>query len=103
MNNSIHWKTIVPIIHKRLKGKLSEREQTLLDTWLAEDNNNAILLQEFLDEEAFTNESSVYESFHWVDGVDKLAANGVPIMSDSEVRRPIYWRFRYMMAAAAVI
>ena len=75
----------------------------MLDAWLAENNNNPILLQEILDQQALTNDLMEYESFHWEDGVEKLAANGVPVISDSEVRRPIYWKFRYMMAAAAVI
>jgi transmembrane sensor len=103
MSSSNHWNTIVTLLHKQLKGELSKKEQGVLDAWLAENNNNPILLQEILDQQALTNDLMEYESFHWIDGVEKLAANGVPIMSDGVVRRPIHWRFRYMMAAAAVL
>jgi ferric-dicitrate binding protein FerR (iron transport regulator) len=103
MNSSNHWNGIVLLLHKQLKGELSKQEQEMLDDWLAEDNNNPVLLQEILDQQVLTNELMEYESFHWIDGVDKLAANGVPVMSDEAVRRPIYWKFRYMMAAAAVL
>lgn len=103
MNSSNHWNGIVLLLHKQLKGELNKQEQEMLDAWLAEDNNNPVLLQEILDQQALTNELMEYESFHWIDGVEKLAANSVPIESDEAVRRPINWKFRYMMAAAAII
>lgn len=103
MRSSYNWKRIVVLLRKQLKGRLSGKEQAILDAWLAENKNNPMLQQEILDEQALTNDLIAYENFHWIDGVEKLAANGVPVLSDPETRPPIYLRFRYMVAAAAVL
>lgn len=102
-NRSIkEHRQIVHLLHKHLKGELSPKERDQLDNWVAASDKNAQLLQDVTNQETLTSDLFLFNSFEWDSMAQKLAANGVPVMEATPVRRTMHWG-PFMAAAAVVI
>jgi hypothetical protein len=100
--SSILRKAIVRLLHKRVKGRLSKKEQERLNVWLTQNEKNPILLQEITNDKTLTSELTDFSGFDWDRFSQKLEAKGFPISEDYQSRPLIHWG-RYLVAAAAVI
>lgn len=94
-------KRIVHLLLKHVKGELTLKERQTLDQWATESQKNQKLLQDVTDQQILASDMASFSNFEWNDFAQKLAANGVPIMEITPIRRYVY--LGRIMAAAAVL